>query len=103
MSDTFRNELRKFDAQRVLPAWDGLVREQQSRLEALKVPTMFVTDDADDTEVRFFISRISRGNVFFLGFTLTPTKQHGHILCWQKQLRVVHVLEGILPTTGPDR
>ncbi|KAH9970829.1 hypothetical protein BGW80DRAFT_1325523 [Lactifluus volemus] len=70
MSDTFRTELRKFDAQRVLPAWDGLVREQQSRLEALKVPTMFVTDDADDAE---------------------------------KQLRVMHVLEGILPTTGPDQ
>jgi len=50
MSDAFRTELRKFDAERVLPAWDGLVRGQQARLEALKVPTMFVTNDASDTE-----------------------------------------------------
>lgn len=52
MSDAFRTELRKFDAERVLPAWDGLVRGQQARLEALKVPTMFVTNDTGDTEVR---------------------------------------------------
>ena len=52
MSDAFRTELRKFDAERVLPAWDGLVRSQQARLEVLNVPTMFVTDDANDAEVR---------------------------------------------------
>jgi len=52
MSDTFRTELRKFDAERVLPAWDRLVRSQQARLEALKVPTVFVTNDASDAEVR---------------------------------------------------
>jgi hypothetical protein len=66
MSDSFRKELRKFDAQRVLPAWDGLVREQQSRLEALKVPTMFVTDDADDAKVRllFLVNHVA---TFFFG------------------------------------
>jgi hypothetical protein len=52
MSDAFRTELRKFDAERVLPAWDGLVRSQQARLEALKIPTMFVTNEAGDVEVR---------------------------------------------------
>jgi hypothetical protein len=52
MSDGFRTELRKFDAERVLPAWDGLIRSQQARLEALKVPAMFVTNDASDAEVR---------------------------------------------------
>ena len=57
MSDAFRTELRRFDAERALPAWDGLVRSQQARLEALKVPTMFVTDDAHDAEVR--IERLS--------------------------------------------
>lgn len=50
MSDAFRTELRKFDAERVLPAWNGLIRGQQARLEALKVPTMFVTNDTGDTE-----------------------------------------------------
>jgi len=49
-------ELRKFDAERVLPAWDGLVRGQQARLEALKVPTMYVTSDAGQGEVS--VSRI---------------------------------------------
>jgi len=62
MSDAFRTELRKFDAERVLPAWDGLVRGQQARLEALKVPTMFVTNDAGDTEVRVpYLSTHSHG------------------------------------------
>jgi len=50
MSDAFRTELRKFDSERVHSAWDGLVRGQQTRLEALKVPTMFVTEDAGDVE-----------------------------------------------------
>ena len=90
MSDSFRMELRKFDAERVLPAWDGLVRGQQTRLEALKVPTMFVTNDAGDVEVR--ISDIS--------FVVHP---HATRSCWQKQRKVMHVLEGILPTSGPDQ
>ena len=51
MSDAFRQELRKFDAQRVLPAWDGLVAKQQARLEALGVPAMFPTTAKSDREV----------------------------------------------------
>ena len=51
MSDNFLKELRKFDVERVLPAWDALVRGQQARLEALKVPTMFVTSETGDVEV----------------------------------------------------
>ena len=51
MSDAFRQELRKFDAQRVLPAWDGLVAKQQARLEALGVPAMFPTTSKSDREV----------------------------------------------------
>ena len=54
LSDGLQKELRKFDVERVLPAWDGLVRGQQVRFEALKVPTMFVTDEAVDVEVRIF-------------------------------------------------
>lgn len=51
MSDNFLKELRKFDVERVLPAWDALVQGQQARLEALKVPTMFVTSETGDVEV----------------------------------------------------
>jgi hypothetical protein len=48
MSDALQKELRKFDAERVLPTWDKLVQRQQSCLEALKVPAMFVTNDPSD-------------------------------------------------------
>lgn len=51
MSDNYRKELRKFDVERALPAWDALVRGQQARLEALKIPTMFVTSETGDVEV----------------------------------------------------
>ncbi|OAX40002.1 hypothetical protein K503DRAFT_768973 [Rhizopogon vinicolor AM-OR11-026] len=44
MNNAFRKELQKFDAERVLFAWDGLLEKQQSSLEALGVPTMFPTD-----------------------------------------------------------
>ncbi|OJA09849.1 hypothetical protein AZE42_07998 [Rhizopogon vesiculosus] len=44
MNDAFRKDLQKFDAERVLFAWDGLLEKQQSSLEALGVPTMFPTD-----------------------------------------------------------
>ncbi|KAI0069185.1 hypothetical protein BV25DRAFT_1791703 [Artomyces pyxidatus] len=50
MSDSFRQELSRFDLQRVLPAWDGLVAKHQGALEALGVPTMFVTSAAADRE-----------------------------------------------------
>lgn len=51
MSDTFRRELQQFDRERVLPAWDGLIRKQQSRLESLGVPTMFPTTIPADRQV----------------------------------------------------
>ena len=51
MTDSFRAELRKFDRERVLPAWDGLVTKQQIALEALGVPTMFPSTEAMDREV----------------------------------------------------
>jgi hypothetical protein len=53
MADGFRKELEKFDKQRALTAWDGLVTKQQSRLLELGVPTMFVTNVSMDREVNF--------------------------------------------------
>lgn len=52
MSDAYRKEMQKFDAERVLVAWDGLVAKQQAALENLRVPTMFVTSAKVDREVR---------------------------------------------------
>ncbi|KAH9049262.1 hypothetical protein EDB83DRAFT_2226946, partial [Lactarius deliciosus] len=61
MSDAFQKELRKFDAERVLPAWGGLVRGQQARLEALKVPTMFVTNGQSDMEKQRLVVNVLEG------------------------------------------
>lgn len=52
MAESFRAELQKFDRERVLPAWDGLVTKQQVALEALGVPAMFPTTLVADREVR---------------------------------------------------
>ncbi|KAI0771527.1 Alpha/Beta hydrolase protein [Trametes elegans] len=52
MTDSFRKELQKFDRDRALHAWDGLLAKQQAALEALGVPTMFPTALEKDREVR---------------------------------------------------
>jgi hypothetical protein len=79
MSDNFREELRKFDVERVLPAWDALVRGQQARLEALKVPTMSVTSDTGDVEVRIQFLLNGRGISFsFLFWFWGSCMSHAH-------------------------
>ncbi|KAI0721973.1 hypothetical protein C8T65DRAFT_705024 [Cerioporus squamosus] len=55
LTDSFRAELLKFDRERVLPAWDGLVTKQQAALEALGVPAMFPSSQPPDLE--FFRAR----------------------------------------------
>ncbi|OCH95871.1 alpha/beta-hydrolase, partial [Obba rivulosa] len=52
LSRSFLQELRKFDLERVLPAWDGLVTKQQAALESLGVPAMFPTTVSTDRDVR---------------------------------------------------
>lgn len=54
MMDNFRRELQKFDVERVLPAWDGLLAKQQAALESLGVPTMFPTTTAGELQVPLF-------------------------------------------------
>lgn len=54
LTDSFCAELQRFDRERVLPAWDGLLAKQQAALEALGVPAMFPTAQAADREVRVF-------------------------------------------------
>jgi hypothetical protein len=58
LQDAYQKEMCKFDRERVLPAWDGLITRQQGQLEALGVPNMFVTSDPRDTEVRFINRRL---------------------------------------------
>ena len=56
MTDSFRRELQKFDKERVLPAWDGLIARQQATLESLGVPAMYPTTAAEDRKVRLWSS-----------------------------------------------
>ncbi|KII96005.1 hypothetical protein PLICRDRAFT_34958 [Plicaturopsis crispa FD-325 SS-3] len=58
MSSAFRKELQKFDAERVLPAWDGLVSKQQTALENLGVPTMFNTGLDTDKERQHRVAQV---------------------------------------------
>lgn len=51
LSEAFKREVRKFDLERVLPTWDGLIAKQQAVLESQKVPTMSVTTITGDREV----------------------------------------------------
>lgn len=48
----YERELKRFDAERVLPAWDGLVTSQQAALAQLKIPTIYPTAVKADREVR---------------------------------------------------
>lgn len=50
LTQAYEKELRRFDAERVLPAWDGLVTSQQAALAQLKVPAMFPTAVKADRE-----------------------------------------------------
>lgn len=52
ITDAFKKELSKFDLERVIPAWDGLVSRQQLELAQLNVPTMCVVGDSDHLQVR---------------------------------------------------
>jgi len=48
--DAFKKEIDQFDRDRVIPAWDGLVSRQQMELAHSGVPTMFVSNQADDRQ-----------------------------------------------------
>lgn len=81
LSDAYKKELKKFDAERVLVAWDGLVAKQQTALENLQVPAMFKTDTSTDREVSDIIGYVSTLD------DVLPSEQ--------RQQRVIQVLEGI--------
>ena len=93
LQDAYQKEMGKFDRERVLPAWDGLITRQQGQLEALGVPNMFVTSDPRDTEVRFANRTPSP--------QLTPSRYHFlACLCGltqpQRQKQIIHVLLGLV-------
>jgi hypothetical protein len=52
LTEAFKKEMDKFDQDRVIPAWDGLVSRQQMELANSRVPTMFISNQAEDRQVR---------------------------------------------------
>jgi hypothetical protein len=79
MSDTFRQELSKFDLERVLPAWDVLLTKQQRALQDLGVPTMFNTASTVDREVcvGVFFNTTPTCNIHHLEATKSDTSSGG--------------------------
>ena len=65
LTQAYKKELHKFDTQRVIVAWDGLMSKQQAALESLGVPAMYVTDLTVDREasVHHFRSRHRRQHI----------------------------------------
>jgi hypothetical protein len=51
--------MNKFDRDRVLPAWDGLMSKQQAVLQSLNCPLMYVTNMTADMQVRALIQSFS--------------------------------------------
>jgi hypothetical protein len=52
----FKRELEKFDRNRALLAWDGLISKQQTTLAFHGVPAMFVSVEGADRDVRGIIA-----------------------------------------------
>ncbi|KAF8803746.1 hypothetical protein BYT27DRAFT_7109273 [Phlegmacium glaucopus] len=50
LTEAFKKEIDKFDRDRVIPAWDGLVSRQQMELAHSRVPTMFVSNQGEDRQ-----------------------------------------------------
>lgn len=54
----FKRELDKFDRDRALNAWDGLISKQQTALASRNVPTMFVSTQGGERDVRGIIGML---------------------------------------------
>lgn len=64
--DAHKKEIRKFDTNRALSAWDSLVSQQQLKLQKLKVPTMHITSESPAREVCPFFNQML---FFFLPYS----------------------------------
>lgn len=89
LTDNFRRELQKFDTERILPAWDGLIAKQQAALESLGVPAMFPTSAPSEREVWKILP--------FHSFRCFNMTDFGLVVCCvaQKQQKVMQVLVGV--------
>ncbi|KAJ8481581.1 hypothetical protein ONZ51_g5892 [Trametes cubensis] len=90
LTDSFRAELAKFDRERILPAWDGLLTKQQAALESLGVPAMFPTTQQADREVRASLMHGQR--IVLMADANAPV--------YQRQQEVMQVLGRIVKNEG---
>lgn len=50
IADSFKKDLYKFDHEKVLPIWDGLIARQQTQLADFSIPAMFVSKEKNDRQ-----------------------------------------------------
>ncbi len=87
LNDAYKKDLKRFDMERALPAFDGLIAKQQAALARLNVPTMSVSDDTDLREVSSTC-------------LLAVANVERNIL--QRQQRVMQVLTGLVESCDPS-
>ncbi|KAF7301589.1 hypothetical protein MIND_00724400 [Mycena indigotica] len=63
ISRAYEKELKQFDSDRALPAWDALVAKQQTTLAQLGLPSMFLTTEKSDRERQHRIIQVVEGIV----------------------------------------
>ncbi|KAK1224574.1 hypothetical protein PQX77_012528 [Marasmius sp. AFHP31] len=61
LNDSYKQQLKKFDRERAISAWESLVAKQQEDLLALGVPTMFLTSNRSDRETQQKVSQVLEG------------------------------------------
>ncbi|KAF5393620.1 hypothetical protein D9757_000405 [Collybiopsis confluens] len=61
LSGAFHKELKSFDTERVLTAWDGLVSQQQDALSQLGIPIMFASTEPSHRESQQKVIQVLEG------------------------------------------
>ncbi|KZV71410.1 hypothetical protein PENSPDRAFT_577785 [Peniophora sp. CONT] len=64
LSDAIRQEIKQFEMERGLPAWDGLVAKHQAAMEVLTVPAMFVTSKPADLQKQKKVMQLVEGTIY---------------------------------------
>lgn len=88
LQDGYQKEMRQFDRERVLTAWDALAARQQAQLESLGVPNMSISSNSKDKEVQRLTSA-KRCPLRLRLLLLTAPKEDHPGPCWPRWRRYV--------------
>lgn len=61
IADSFKKDLYRFDHEKVLPMWDGLIARQQTELADFSIPAMFVSNEKNDRQLQLKIMNVLEG------------------------------------------